>query len=106
MARYCGIVGYVESVETSVGVWTDNVTERLYRGDAVRTSSRWSTSTNSTNDDLTINVQLSVIADPFAYQNFNIIKYAEYMGVKWKVTSIDVERPRLILTLGGEYNGK
>lgn len=106
MARYCGIVGYIESVEESPGVWADKVTERLYTGDSTRITSRWSSSSNSTNDDLSVNIQLSVIADPFAYQNFNYIKYAEYMGVKWKVTSADVERPRLILTLGGEYNGK
>ena len=102
MARYCGIVGYVESVETTPGVWTDEVTERLYTGNSTRNISRWTQSSNTTNDDLSVNVQLSVIA----YQNFNHIKYAIYMGVKWKVTNVEVERPRLILTLGGEYNGK
>lgn len=106
MARYCGVVGYIESVETTSGVWTDKTTEIIYTGESIRINSRWSNSSDSTNDDLSINTQLSVIADPFAYQNFNHIKYAEFMGVKWKVTNIDVQRPRLILTLGGEYNGK
>lgn len=106
MARYCGKVGYVDSVETTPGVWSDEITERTYTGDAIRITSRWSAKSDSTNDDLSINTQLSVIADAFAYQNFNHIKYAEFMGVKWKVTNIEVQRPRLILTLGGEYNGK
>ena len=58
------------------------------------------------NDDLNINMTLSIVADPFAYQNFHQIKYAEYMGSKWKVSSIEVQYPRLILTLGGVYNGE
>lgn len=105
MARYCGIVGYVETVEKTSGVWVDEITERIYKGDTIKNTSRWNTSSNSVNDDLTINNQVGIIADPYAYQNFHHIKYAEYMGVKWKVTNIDVQRPRLILTLGGEYNG-
>lgn len=106
MARYYGKIGYAESVETRSGVWTDKITERNYNGNAIHNTNRWSTSSESTNDDLSVNTQLSVIADPYAYQNFHLIKYAEFMGVKWKVNSVEVQRPRLILTLGGVYNGK
>lgn len=106
MARWHGIVGYIETKETSPGVWKPETTERPYYGDVLSNSSRWTASSDSTNDDLNINNQISIVADPFAYQNFHSIKYVEFMGAKWKVTSVNAnQRPRLILTIGGVYNG-
>ena len=105
MAKFYGIVGYVETVETKPGVWTARTTEREYSGDLIRNTSRWSTPSDSTNDDLNISNQISIIADPFAYQKFHSMKYVEFMGTKWKISNVDVQRPRLILTLGGVYNG-
>ena len=102
-----GKIGYVETVETSPGVWSEVVTERTYYGDIERNTIRRNAPSDSTNDDLTVNSQLSIIADPFAYQKFGYIAYAEFMGTMVKVTSVDPTRfPRLILTLGGVYNGK
>ena len=107
MAKWCGIIGYVsEQVETTPGVWTDQIVERKYKGSLSRISSRWTPSSDSTNDDLTINNQISVVADPFAYQNFHSMKYVELMGIKWKIESVEVQYPRLILTIGGVYNGE
>ena len=107
MARWCGKVGYVsEQTETSPGVWKDTIVERIYKGDAIKLSSRWSGSSDSVNDDITIDNQISIVADPFAYQNFTSMKYVEFMGAKWKITNIEVRRPRLILTIGGLYNAK
>ena len=106
MARYYGIIGYAEQIETSPGVWDDSVSERVYSGDVIRNSSRWSANQSSINDNLDISNQLSIVADPFAEMNFHKIKYAEFMGAKWKVINVEVQRPRLILTLGGEYNGE
>ena len=57
------------------------------------------------NDNVVISNQISIIADPFAMSNFHNIKYVEYMGTRWKITSVDVQYPRLLLTLGGVYNG-
>lgn len=105
MARFYGVIGYAESVETKPGVWMDKITERNYFGDVLKDSSGWSTSSDSTNDDLTINNQISVIADPFAYQNVRFMKYVVFMGAKWKIKNIEVKQPRLILTIGGLYNG-
>lgn len=105
MAKWYGTIGYAETKQTSPGVWRDEITERKYSGDVIRNSNRWSASSESTNDDLNINNQISILADPFAYQNFHSMKYIEFMGAKWKITSVDVQRPRLILTIGGVYNG-
>ena len=106
MAKWYGVIGYAESVQRTPGEWVDKITERNYSGDVIRNSSRWSTTSESTNDDLNINNQISIIADQFAYQNFHTMKYVEFNGVKWKITSVDAsQRPRLILMLGGVYNG-
>lgn len=105
MAKWYGTIGYAETKQTSPGVWRDEITERKYSGDVIRNSNRWSASSDSTNDDLNINNQISILADPFAYQNFHSMKYIEFMGAKWKITNIDVQYPRLILTIGGNYNG-
>lgn len=106
MMRWHGKVGYSETVETAPGVWTPKDTVREYYGDIVRNNTRWSGNSDSTNDDLTINAQISIVADPFAIEKFHSIKWIEFMGTKWKVTSIDpIQFPRLILTLGGVFNG-
>jgi hypothetical protein len=105
MAKWYGTVGYAEPVQQNSGEWVDDITDRKYSGDVIRNTSRWSTNSDSTNDDLTISNQISIVADEFAYQNFHSMKYVEFMGVKWKITSVDVQRPRLILMLGGVYNG-
>lgn len=106
MAKFYGIIGYVETVETSPGIWTEETTERAYYGEVINRSSRWSTSPDSTNDNLSLDAQISIVADPFAYQKFHAMRYIEYMGAKWKIDKVDPQRPRLVLTLGGVYNGK
>ena len=107
MAKFYGVVGYGETLETKPGVWTDRIVEREYSGDLIRNlTSKWSKSSDSTNDNLNINNQISIVADPFAYQNFHAMKYVEFMGTKWKIESVEVQYPRLILTVGGVYNGK
>lgn len=105
MARWYGQVGYSETVETVPGKWMPQDTVRKYYGDISRSSTRWAGNSDSTNDDLTVNTQISIVADPFAFEKFHAIKWIEFMGVKWKVTVVDPQPPRLILTLGGVWNG-
>lgn len=106
MAKFYGKVGYIITSETApgTGIWADNVTEKTYSGDVVKESSSWRAGDNL-NDDLNISNQISIVSDPFANQNFHAIKYVEWMGAKWKVTRVDVRFPRLLLTIGGVYNG-
>ena len=103
--RYYGKVGYAICEETSQGIWSDTIVEREYYGDILKLHSKWS-GADKRNEDLELGHQISIVADAFATQNFSSIKYAEFMGSLWKVVGIDVERPRLILTLGGVYNGE
>jgi len=103
MARFYGKVIYATSVETAPGVWTDDLTERTYTGEVIKNTKRW-VSGDKVNDDLSVNNEISIVADPFAYDNFHNIKAVEWMGVKWKVINISIIRPRLTLTLGGIFN--
>ncbi len=105
MARYNGMVGYAQEVEIRPGVWKNIITERPYFGDVNRNISR-SQNSDKLNEDITIANEISIVADPFAYDNFYAIKYAVLMGTRWDVTSVEVQRPRLILQLGGKYNGE
>lgn len=102
MSKYYGKVGYAITKETKPGVWKNLVVERIYYGDILRNTSRWQGSSN-VNDNLVISNQISILADPFAYHNFHAIKYIEWLGSKWKVSSVEVQYPRLILNIGGVY---
>ena len=104
MAKWYGKVGYIKNEETEPGVWEPVVTELPYFGDLLSGMSKWSPS-NKVNDDLNVANKISIVADPFAYQNFSRIKYVEFMGSLWEVSSIEPQHPRLILTVGGVYNG-
>lgn len=104
MAKYYGKIGFVVVEETKPGVWKEIITERDYFGDLIRNTRRLQ-SANQVNDNITISNEISIVADPFARENFHAMRYAEYMGTKWKVTSVEVQYPRLILSVGGIYNG-
>ena len=106
MAKWFGKVGYADSQETQPGVWQENnITEREYYGDTVR-NIRKLENQQKINDDIAVAVDISIVADPFAYNNFHTMKYVEYMGSLWKVSSVDPQYPRLVLSLGGLYNGE
>jgi len=105
MAKFFGVVGYgVESKETKPGVFVPVITEQSYSGDIIENSRRWQAGENQ-NDDLVVSNRISIVADTFADQNFYAMRYVKWIGVYWKVTKVEVQRPRLILTMGGVYNG-
>ena len=103
MARFSGVVGYAISTETSPGVFTDAITEKTYYGDILRNSRRWSTEQQA-NDNLLITNRISIVGDDFAHANWSFMKFVRYGGVSWEISNVDIERPRLILTLGSVYN--
>lgn len=105
MAKWYGVIGYAETVETKPGIWGEQITKRNYYGDLFRNSRRLQ-STDKVNDDINISNQLSIVADPYAINNFYSMRYAEFSGAKWKITDVEVQYPRLILTLGGVWNGQ
>lgn len=105
MSKWFGRIGFYETVDEGNGVYNAKIVTRNYYGDVLRNSRRYNNS-GQINDDITVSVQVSIISDHFVNQRLSNIKYVEYMGTKWTVTEINPENyPRLILTLGGVYNG-
>ena len=102
MAKFYGTVGFVKTVESSPGVWTEQIVELKYYGNVI--SRTRSLQSNGVNDNINISDEISIVADPFANENYFAIRFVEYMGAKWKVQSISVQFPRLNLSLGGLYN--
>lgn len=104
MAKFYGKIGFADTVEPSPGVWTEKIVERNYFGDIIRNTRRLQSS-DQLNDDINISNEISIVADPYANQNFHSMRYVKFMGAKWKITNVEVRYPRLILTVGGVYNG-
>ena len=104
MSKWFGKIGYAVTEETTPGVWVEQITERNYYGDIIRNTRRLQTS-DKLNDDINVSNEISIVADPFARDNFHAMRYIEFMGTRWKVSSVEVQYPRLILSLGGVYNG-
>ena len=105
MAKWYGVIGYAKTVETKPGVWKEQITERTYYGDLVRNTRNLQTA-DQLNDNINVANEISIISDPFANQNFHSMRYVEFMGAKWKITNVEVQYPRLILTIGGVYNAQ
>lgn len=105
MARFFGELGYADdSVETAPGVFTEQIVERQYMGDILQ-NIRSLRDGNYVNSDISVNNRISVVADAYADEHFHAIRYVKWAGARWIVDSVTVQRPRLILELGGVYNG-
>lgn len=103
MAKFYGSVGYAETVETAPGVWKEKIVEYPYYGD-LTLNTRQLQSAETLNDNINIANEISIVADPFARQNYYRMRYVEFMGAKWKISKVEVGYPRLKLTIGGLYN--
>jgi len=105
MAKFYGPIGYGLNTEIKPGVWKDVITEHFYYGDLIRNTRMTQSSPTQLNDNLNIANSISILSDPFANENFHAMRYVEFMGARWKVSNVDVQYPRLILTVGDLYNG-
>lgn len=106
MARFYDYVGYGDSVEypADSGVWVDRIVEFPYYGDVIR-NTRKLDSGEKLNNDISIGNSISIIADQYAVEHFFNIRYIRWAGTLWTVTNVEVQSPRLILSLGSVYNG-
>jgi hypothetical protein len=104
MAKFYGNVGYGQSVEFIAGVYKDTITEFPYFGDVIRNTRRLVDGAK-VNDDLTVGTSISIVADAYANENFFAMRYVKWMGKLWIISEVEVQTPRLLLTLGGVYNG-
>lgn len=105
MGKWFGRIGYAEQLETTPGVWEEKIVERNYYGDVVRNYRKLEPS-GEVNDNINVSMEISIVADPYAIRNFHAMRYIEYMGSLWKLSNVEVNYPRLILQIGGLYNGQ
>ena len=102
MGKWFGRIGYAEQLETTPGVWEEKIVERNYYGDVVR-NYRKLESSGEVNDNINVSMEISIVADPYAIQNFHTMRYIEFMGSLWKIYNVEVNYSRLILPIGGLY---
>ena len=105
MAKFCGTVGYVTAIKKESGIFENTPEERTYYGDITHISKRWQINENL-NDDIQLEQNISIVADAYAWRNYFKIRYVIIDGIAWRVTNVEVSRPRLTLYIGGIYNGK
>lgn len=105
MAKFFGNIGFATYVESAPGVVSEKIEVRAYYGDLIRNTRRLQ-SADQVNDNINVANEISIVADPYANEHFYAMRYVEFMGAKWKVSNVEVQYPRLILTLGGLYNGE
>ena len=104
MSKFFGTIGFSICEETKPGVWKDSIVEKQYYGDVIK-SIRNNQNSDKVNDDITISNEISIISDLFANKNYSSIRYVELNGTRWKVNQINIQYPRLVLSVGGLYNG-
>ena len=104
MAKYYGAIGFSVTEETRPDLWEERIVERNYAGEVLRNRRQWQDG-QQLNSNLKVAHRISIIADQFAVSHLHTIRYVTWMGVKWGVTSIEHERPRLVLEIGDVYNG-
>lgn len=109
MAKFYGAIGFMADYEEGTGEYEgiaieSPIIERNYYGDITKASRRWETGTDI-NDNLILNNQFSIVADDYLNEHLFAIKYVKHMGSLWKVTNVEIQRPRILLTIGGVYNG-
>ena len=104
MAKFYGVIGYGESVEKAAGVFVDEIVEFPYYGDVVRDTRRF-TEGPSVNTDISVSNSIEIVADAYANEHIDAMRYIMWQGRRWIVSDVEVRRPRLLLRLGGVYNG-
>lgn len=105
MSKFYGPVGYIEEIEEVPDVIVPRPVERYYKGDLLKNNRRLENG-SGTADDITLGNRISIMADAYAYNHYFLMRYVKWRGAAWKVTDVEEARPRLILTLGGLYNGE
>ena len=105
MARFYGAVGFIETVDDGTGIWPEKETVRYYYGDLNNNVRRWTDQNErSANSDISLNNNVSILADKFAYENLSAMKWVEFLGAKWEITSAEIDYPRITLFFGSRWN--
>lgn len=104
--KFFGKVGFVTTIETEAGIWTSSIEEHDAYGDVVSNIRRWEPSNDTVNSSVTTSNQISILADRFLCEHMGMMRYIRWNGTVWEIKSVNLVRPRAIITLGGVYNGE
>jgi hypothetical protein len=104
LAKFFGEIGFATQVETSPGIWEDQIVEKQYYGDVFRESRRFST-TDQVLDKINLSNQISILADGYVVDNIQNLRYVRWLGGLWKISYVELKFPRLVLEMTGVYNG-
>lgn len=104
MGRFAGYLGFVIDEEIKPGVFQPKAVEKFYKGTTKNIYRRWD-QPQEVDDQLTLSEEITVVTNSYLLENIGALRYVVQYGTKWAVKSIHHDRPRLVITLGGEYNG-
>lgn len=104
--KFFGKVGFVTSVESEPGIWVSSIEEHDAYGDVISNVRRWEPSSDTVNSSVTTSNQISILADRFLCEHMGMMRYIRWNGTVWEIKSVNLVRPRAIITLGGVYNGE
>lgn len=102
--KFSGKIGIAEFYESSPSVWEERITERHASGDVI-SNSRFNSQSSELLDDINISNRISIVANPKLISQMGFIRYVVFRNVRWKIKDVTIEYPRLLLSLGGVYNG-
>lgn len=107
--RFAGLVGYIETEETSPGIHLPVETTRKMRGDVLSAKTQNSqdgrTTETSLYKDIRLSHRFSLVGDAYSFKNYMYLKWIIVEGHKWEVSSVEIQSPRLLISIGGLYNG-
>lgn len=102
--RFFGKIGFIQVENQGDGIYEPSYVERDYGGVFNRKSYHVSQG-ESVIDDISLSNEISVFADSFIYDNLSRMAYVVIDGNKWKISSVELRYPRIIVRSGGVFNG-
>lgn len=103
MSKFYGPIGFATTKESAPDVYVEEIVEKKYYGDIIKDYRKLNSPSDQLNRNIDISNRISIVADPFAQNNFHMMRYVGYMGSNWKIVDVEVQYPRLILSIGGLY---
>lgn len=104
--KYSGLAGFEKKHnEVRPGVLQNQIKEVRIKGDVINYGHSLNPTQGSDQQDVHIRNRLSIVMNPYLRDNFSSLVYVIFMNVKWEVSSFTINGPRVIIDLGGVYNG-
>lgn len=104
MAKWAGKIGFAETVKGDDDITRTTIIERSFKGDVLQDYRNWEDS-EKINGNINISNRISVVAKDYMLTHLQYMRYVTWQGAKWRIKTISVAYPRVILLLGDLYNG-